>query len=152
MTAVIEVEQLRKEYRRRKGVTKAVDGLDLTVPEGGVFGFLGPNGSGKTTTIRCLLGLVAASSGRTALFGKSGPRALSEVMPRIGAIVISASVPACSNALNMRAGLSLTSPPNVSESRNATLKRANTRGPLIHSAPAPAINSTRVVNSGERTI
>ena len=59
MTAVIEVEGLRKEYRRwRRAPNVAVDGLDLTVPEGGVFGFLGPNGSGKTTTIRCLLGLV----------------------------------------------------------------------------------------------
>ena len=61
MTAVIEVEGLRKEYRRfRKPRTVALDGLDLEVPEGGVFGFLGPNGAGNTTTIRVLLGLVSA--------------------------------------------------------------------------------------------
>ncbi len=47
---VIETEQLRKVYRRFRGAsTVAVEGLDLAVPEGGVFGFLGPNGSGKTT-------------------------------------------------------------------------------------------------------
>ena len=68
--SMIEIEGLRKEYRRlRGGRTVAIDGLDLAVPEGGVFGFLGPNGSGKTTTIRCLLGLVRPSAGRLALLG-----------------------------------------------------------------------------------
>ena len=63
MTNVIEIEGLRKTYRRRRGTTVAVDGLDLEVPGGGVFGFLGPNGSGKTTTIRCLLGLARPTDG-----------------------------------------------------------------------------------------
>src|SRR6187549_3381188 len=86
--AMIEIEGLRKEYRRlRGGHTVAVDGLDLSVPEGGVFGFLGPNGSGKTTTIRCVLGLVSASAGRTALFGQSGRRGLAAAISRVGAIV-----------------------------------------------------------------
>jgi ABC-2 type transport system ATP-binding protein len=88
MTAVIEVEGLRKEYRRwRKTPHVAVHGLDLSVPEGGVFGFLGPNGSGKTTTIRCLLGLVAATAGRTAVLGSTTPDGLPAVMRRVGAIV-----------------------------------------------------------------
>jgi len=88
MTAVIEVEGLRKEYRRWRGSpTVAIHGLDLTVPEGGVFGFLGPNGSGKTTTIRCLLGLVAATAGRTAVLGRPTPADLPTVMRKIGAIV-----------------------------------------------------------------
>jgi len=88
MTAVIETHALRKEYRRRGNKrTVAVDGLDLSVPEGGVFGFLGPNGSGKTTTIRCVLGLVSASAGRTALFGQSGRRGLAAAISRVGAIV-----------------------------------------------------------------
>ncbi|MEO7399049.1 MAG: ABC transporter ATP-binding protein [Ilumatobacteraceae bacterium] len=88
MTAIIEIESLRKEYRRWRGKPfVAVDGLDLCVPEGGVFGFLGPNGSGKTTTIRCLLGLVASTSGRTRLLGQPTPAALTEVMPHVGAIV-----------------------------------------------------------------
>jgi len=88
MTAVIEVEGLRKEYRRRGRAPKvAVQGLDLSVPEGGVFGFLGPNGSGKTTTIRCLLGLVRPSAGQLAVLGRPSPRDLRHTMPSIGAIV-----------------------------------------------------------------
>ena len=55
----IETHGLTKRFRSQL----AVDGLDLAVPRGAVFGFLGPNGSGKTTTIRMLLGLVAATAG-----------------------------------------------------------------------------------------
>ena len=88
MTAVIEIEGLRKEYRRRGRTGKvAVQGLDLSVPEGGVFGFLGPNGSGKTTTIRCLLGLVRASAGTMSVLGRPSPGDLRATMPSIGAIV-----------------------------------------------------------------
>lgn len=88
MTAIIEIEGLRKEYRLRHGKrVNAVDGLDLTVPEGGVFGFLGPNGSGKTTTIRCILGLVSATSGTTTVLGRPTPAELSNVISRIGSIV-----------------------------------------------------------------
>lgn len=66
----------------------ALDGLDLTVPEGGVFGFLGPNGSGKTTTIRCLLGLVRASGGRCHILGADPQKGeLAAVITRIGSIV-----------------------------------------------------------------
>lgn len=85
---VIEIDGLRKDYRRlRAGPSVAVDGLDLAVPEGGVFGFLGPNGSGKTTTIRCLLGLVRPSAGRVTLLGRPVPRGLAATMRRVGAIV-----------------------------------------------------------------
>jgi ABC-2 type transport system ATP-binding protein len=88
MTAIIEIEGLRKEYKRWRGEPlRAVDGLDLSVPEGGVFGFLGPNGSGKTTTIRCMLGLVAATSGTTTVLGRATPAELATVMPQVGAIV-----------------------------------------------------------------
>jgi ABC-2 type transport system ATP-binding protein len=86
--AVIEVEQLRKEYRRfRAPSTLAVDQLDLQVPEGGVFGFLGPNGSGKTTTIRCVLGLVTPSRGRCRLLGRDSQKKLYEVLGKVGSIV-----------------------------------------------------------------
>jgi ABC-2 type transport system ATP-binding protein len=84
---VIEVEGLRKTYRRlRGGPTVALDGLDLSVAEGGVFGFLGPNGSGKTTTIRCLLGLVRASAGRSRLLD-AGPTELHSIIRRVGSMV-----------------------------------------------------------------
>jgi ABC-2 type transport system ATP-binding protein len=65
MQPVIRTEGLSKRY----GSTRALEGLDLAVHEGEVYGYLGPNGSGKTTTIRLLLGLHRPSSGRAELFG-----------------------------------------------------------------------------------
>jgi ABC-2 type transport system ATP-binding protein len=65
MSTIIELEALVKTF----GSTRALDGLDLRVDAGTVHGFLGPNGSGKTTTIRVLLGLLRADSGRAMLFG-----------------------------------------------------------------------------------
>jgi ABC-2 type transport system ATP-binding protein len=86
--AVIEVTAAHKTYARfRKPPEKAVDGLDLVVEQGGVHGFLGPNGSGKTTTIRMLLGLVGSDGGDLRLFGRSVPHALPEVIPHVGALV-----------------------------------------------------------------
>jgi ABC-2 type transport system ATP-binding protein len=87
MGAIIEIEGLRKEYRGKRGRTVAVGGLDLSVPEGGVFGFLGPNGSGKTTTIRCLLGLIRPSAGRCRVLGVDAASDLHRVIGRIGSIV-----------------------------------------------------------------
>ncbi len=88
MASVIEARGLRKRYRRfRKPPTTAVDGLDLDVPEGGVFGFLGPNGSGKTTTIRMVLGLHRVTEGEVRLFGRPVPEGLADALPRVGAIV-----------------------------------------------------------------
>ena len=72
---------------KRFGAHAAVDGLDLEVPRGAVFGFLGPNGSGKTTTIRMLLGLVSPSAGRVELLGEPMPDALRRILPRVGALV-----------------------------------------------------------------
>ena len=62
---VIETTDLTKRY----GDVVAVDHLTLRVPRGGVFGFLGPNGSGKTTTMGMLLGLVHPTSGEARIFG-----------------------------------------------------------------------------------
>lgn len=84
---VIETSGLHKEFRTRRGVRHAVQGLDLAVPVGGVHGFLGPNGSGKTTTIRMLLGLARATRGRMALFGQEVPSRLPSVVDRVGAVV-----------------------------------------------------------------
>jgi ABC-2 type transport system ATP-binding protein len=87
VTNVIEIEGLRKTYRRRRGTTVALAWLDLAVPEGGVFGFLGPNGSGKTTTIRCLLGLARPTTGDLRLLGRAVPEGLRDAIGRTGAIV-----------------------------------------------------------------
>ena len=84
---VIETSGLRKEFSSRRGRRVAVDRLDLAVPAGGVHGFLGPNGSGKTTTIRMLLGLARATAGEMRLFGEPVPARLPAVLDRIGAVV-----------------------------------------------------------------
>lgn len=76
----IRTEALAKVFRRQR----AVDGIDLAVPRGSVFGFLGPNGSGKTTTIRMLLGLSSATSGRIDLLGQPMPAARHTVLPGSG--------------------------------------------------------------------
>jgi ABC-2 type transport system ATP-binding protein len=72
---------------KRFGGVAAVDGIDLAVPVGSVFGFLGPNGSGKTTTIRVMLGLINASAGGWRILGEDMPRAAGRVLPKIGAMV-----------------------------------------------------------------
>lgn len=82
--AVIATRALTKRYR---GGQLAVDGLDLTVPAGSVFGFLGPNGSGKTTTIRMLMGLIEPTSGSARVLGRPMPRAARAVLPRVGALI-----------------------------------------------------------------
>ncbi len=83
----VSTRGLRKTYRTRRGQAVAVAGLDLDVPAGGVHGFLGPNGSGKTTSIRMLLGLVRADAGTMHVFGQPVPRRLPHVIGRVGAIV-----------------------------------------------------------------
>lgn len=87
MDAVLEIAGLRKTYRGRKGVRRALDGFDMVVGAGQVHGFLGPNGSGKTTTLRTLLGLIRPNGGHMSLFGQEVPRRLPEVAGRVGAIV-----------------------------------------------------------------
>lgn len=78
---VIETTDLTKRY----GDVLAVDRLSLRVPRGGVFGFLGPNGSGKTTTMGMLLGLVHPTSGEARIFGD--PARHSATLRKVGAMV-----------------------------------------------------------------
>ncbi|MEU7752178.1 ATP-binding cassette domain-containing protein [Micromonospora sp. NPDC049171] len=88
MSAVIEIEGLRKTFHSlRNGRRVAVDGFDLLVEAGQVHGFLGPNGSGKTTTLRALLGLVRADGGRMTVLGAPSPQLLPRVAGQVGAIV-----------------------------------------------------------------
>jgi ABC-2 type transport system ATP-binding protein len=79
----IETTGLRKQF----GKVPAVDGIDLRVPVGSVFGFLGPNGSGKTTTIRVLLGLLNPTDGGCRLFGRAMPQAAPDTLPKVGALI-----------------------------------------------------------------
>ncbi|MCS6625664.1 ABC transporter ATP-binding protein [Roseibacterium beibuensis] len=81
MTAVIETRGLTKTY----GTVRALDGLDLSIPRGGVYGVLGPNGAGKSTLFRILLGLISASDGTASVMGG----AVTEVghMRRMGSMI-----------------------------------------------------------------
>ena len=72
---------------KRFGAQLAVAGINLAVPQGSVYGFLGPNGSGKTTTIRMLLGLIQPTSGGQRLLGVSMPAGANAVLPRVGSLV-----------------------------------------------------------------
>ena len=85
--AAIEIQALTKEYRGRRRTIKAVDGLDLEVPAGGVFGFLGANGAGKTTTIRALVGHLHANRGSMRILDTAVPNDLPAVVDRVGALV-----------------------------------------------------------------
>ena len=73
--------------KRFRGGQLAVDHIDLAVPENAVYGFLGPNGSGKTTTIRMLLGLAYPTSGTAALLGVPIPDGATRVLHKVGSLV-----------------------------------------------------------------
>jgi len=95
----IETRGLTKRF----GAYEAVKSIDLTVPHGTVFGFLGPNGSGKTTTIRMLLGLAAPTSGEARVLGADMRTARAQVLPRVGALVEGPGFyPYLSGAANLR--------------------------------------------------
>ena len=81
--AVVATRGLTKHF----GAQTAVAQVDLSVPAGAVYGFLGPNGSGKTTTIRMLLGLISPSAGSISLLGEPLPAQLNAVLRRVGALV-----------------------------------------------------------------
>ena len=83
MTYAIQTKNLSRSF----GAVKAVDGLSINVQTGSVFGFLGPNGSGKTTTIRLLLGLLEADSGNAKVLGFDTQAAGDEVRLRCGALL-----------------------------------------------------------------
>jgi ABC-2 type transport system ATP-binding protein len=85
--AAIEFEDVRVTYRSRRGPVSALSGLDLSVPEGGVFGFLGANGAGKTTAIRAAVGLLRGARGRVRMLGADIPRELPSTIDRVGALV-----------------------------------------------------------------
>ena len=73
--------------KRFRGGQVAVNAIDLAVPYRSIYGFLGPNGSGKTTTIRLLLGLIRATAGGHTLLDAPMPAGAGTVLPRVGALV-----------------------------------------------------------------
>jgi len=83
MVAVLQTEGLTKHF----GAFKAVQDLNLEVQEGDLYGFLGPNGSGKTTTMRMILRLIRATAGHVRLFGKDIQTDFIRIMKDVGALV-----------------------------------------------------------------
>ncbi len=130
----IRTTGLQKVFRRQR----AVDGIDLAVPRGAVFGFLGPNGSGKTTTIRMLLGLSSATGGSIEVLGQPMPSALHRVLPRVGALV---EGPAAYPYLSGRANLQrfdAADPTSDPRTRRERVARALDRVGLSHAADKKA--------------
>ncbi len=126
----IETRGLTKRF----GQQLAVDGVDLAVPKGAVFGFLGPNGSGKTTTIRLLLGLATATGGSMRVLGEEMPRKLADVLPRVGALVEGpAFYPFLSGAANLRR-MDAADPFGSAATRRARVQSALERVGLTHAA------------------
>ncbi len=126
----IETRALTKRF----GTHAAVDQVNLAVPRGAVFGFLGPNGSGKTTTIRMMLGLAAATSGEIAVLGQAMPQSVHSVLPRVGALVEGpAFYPFLSGAANLRR-LDCADRHARPRSRNARVDDALERVGLSHAA------------------
>ncbi len=82
-SSIIHTHELTKTF----GSLVAVNSLELEVMRGDVFGFLGPNGSGKTTTIRMLLGLIRPTSGSISIFGMDNRMHMQAILPRLGAII-----------------------------------------------------------------
>jgi ABC-type multidrug transport system ATPase subunit len=83
MAFIIEVENLTKEFKE----LKAVDALSFSVPKGEVYGFLGQNGAGKSTTIRMLLTLIQPTSGSISILGKELAHHRREILQQVGAII-----------------------------------------------------------------
>ena len=83
MPAIVETENLSKKFN----ATQAVENLSFTVNEGDVYGFLGQNGAGKSTTIRMLLTLIAPTSGDIKMFGKKLSTHRSAILQQVGAVI-----------------------------------------------------------------
>jgi len=83
MTSVIEVKHLSKDFQE----VKAVDDLSFSVPQGKVYGFLGQNGAGKSTTIRMLLTLIGPTEGEIEIFGMNLRKHRKEILRKTGAII-----------------------------------------------------------------
>ena len=102
--AVVELVGVTKRYGRGDRGQLALDGLDMAVPSGGVFGVLGRNGAGKTTALRCLLGLIRPTSGVCRVLGEDSSTDLHRVIGRVGALI---ETPGLAPSLTGRRNLAL---------------------------------------------
>ncbi|MVA75170.1 ATP-binding cassette domain-containing protein [Auraticoccus sp. F435] len=126
----VETRGLSKVF----GSQRAVDDVSLQVPRGSVFGFLGPNGSGKTTTIRILLGLAAATEGEVRLLGEPMPGRGAVVLPHVGALVEGPGFyPFLSGRDNLRR-LDAADPTTTPRTRRTRVEEALERVGLSHAA------------------
>jgi ABC-2 type transport system ATP-binding protein len=85
--AVVEMIGVTKAYGRGDRHRLALDELDLAVPAGGVFGLLGQNGAGKTTALRCMLGLISPTVGTCRILGADSGSDLHRVIKRVGGLI-----------------------------------------------------------------
>ena len=83
--AIIEIDDLTKKY----GKTIGIDGLDLSIGEGESFGLIGPDGAGKSTVVRILVGLMAPTAGQVKIFGKDITEQKKEILQDLSLIHIS---------------------------------------------------------------
>ena len=83
MSVILQVNQLSKQFNS----LKAVDNLSFTVNEGDVYGFLGQNGAGKSTTIRMMLTLITPTAGSIDILGKNVNEHRNEVLRQVGAVI-----------------------------------------------------------------
>ena len=116
---MIQTMALTKRY----GPLLVVDQVNLDVREGDRYGFLGPNGSGKTTVVRMLLGLVFATSGEITVMGQAMPARVAQVLPSIGALV---EGPSSYGHLSGRANLALIDAAGKAGSRRTRRQRIAT--------------------------
>lgn len=129
--SIVEVASLRKTYPKLRGESvQAVKDLNLTLGSPGtVHGFLGPNGSGKTTTIRCLLGLIGPTSGSTRLFGVDTSTSFYQVANRVGAIVENPKMfPAFTGRKNLKLLASIAKTPETEVERVLDIVGLTERG------------------------
>jgi ABC-2 type transport system ATP-binding protein len=136
VTPAVETHGLTKRFGR----VTAVDDVSLTVAEGERYGFLGPNGSGKTTTIRMLLGLVYATSGSATVLGQPVPKRLAQVLPEVGALI---EGPAAYPHLSGRRNLTLADAAGPGGARRT---RAHRVGEALEAVGLAAIDSRPVKN------
>ncbi|MDQ6937036.1 MAG: ABC transporter ATP-binding protein, partial [Actinomycetota bacterium] len=108
---------------KRYGSVLAVDGIDLDVRAGDIYGFLGANGSGKTTTVRMLLGLVLATSGEITVYDQPMPKSAARVLPRVGALI---EGPAAYGHLSGRTNLALLDAAGADTHRGDRARRIET--------------------------